>query len=171
MTSRVPEAGRAPTHGTRPAGALVARAPSPDRGPAKRLASGRRDGPLPWDPDPRIPADDVAAPRGWRPAPEPEPAPRRPWRREQPDRPRGRFRRPWGKRARWLVRLVAAAAVVPAVVMLPLRWIDPPTTAFMSANPHGAVQQSVPIEHVSRNFLAAVIAHEDSQLPYRAGAF
>ncbi|HEY4603673.1 MAG TPA: biosynthetic peptidoglycan transglycosylase, partial [Blastococcus sp.] len=34
-----------------------------------------------------------------------------------------------------------------------------------------AVQQSVPIEHVSRNFLAAVIAHEDSQLPYRAGAF
>ena len=55
--------------------------------------------------------------------------------------------------------------------MLPLRWIDLPTTAFMAANPEGAVQQSVPIEHVSRNFLAAVIAHEDSQLPYRTGAF
>ncbi len=67
--------------------------------------------------------------------------------------------------------LVVAAAVVPAVVMLPLRWIDPPTTAFMAANPNGTVQQSVPIEHVSRNFLAAVIAHEDAPLPYRAGAF
>src|SRR3954468_23138082 len=43
--------------------------------------------PLPWVPDPRIPADDVAAPRRSRPVPEPEPAPRRPWRREQPDRP------------------------------------------------------------------------------------
>src|SRR3954447_24984917 len=118
--------------------------------------------PLRWVPAARIPADDVAAPRRSRPVPEPEPAPRRPWRREQPDRPRGRYRRPRGKRARWLVRLVAAAAVVPAVVMLPLRWIDPPTTAFMAANPSGAVQQSLPIEHVSRNFLAAVIAHEDS---------
>src|SRR3954462_6086560 len=126
--------------------------------------------PLPWVPDPRIPADDGAAPRRSRLVPEPEPAPRRPWRREQPDPP-GRPGRPRGKRARWLVRLVAAVAVVPAVVMLPLRWIDPPTTAFMATNPGGAVQQSVPIEHVSRNFLAAVIAHEDSQLPYRAGAF
>src|SRR5206468_10457432 len=70
--------------------------------------------PLPWVPDARIPADDVAGPRRSRPVPEPEPAPRRPWRREQPDRPRGGFRRPRGKRARWLVRLVAAAAVVPA---------------------------------------------------------
>src|SRR4051795_2767878 len=100
--------------------------------------------PLPWVPDPRIPSDGVAAPRRSRPVPEPEPAPRRPWRRQQPDRPRGSFRRPRGKRARWLFRLVAAAAVVPAVVMLPLRWIDPPTTAFMAANPNGAVQESVP---------------------------
>src|SRR3712207_9073883 len=45
------------------------------------------------------------------------------------------------------------------------------TTAFMAANPNGAVQQSVPVEHVSRNFLAAVIAHEDAKLPYRTGAF
>src|SRR4051795_4488426 len=100
--------------------------------------------PLPWVPEARISADDVAAPRRSWPVPEPGPAPRRPWRREQPDRPRGRFRRPRGKRARWVVRLVAAAAAVPAVVMLPLRWIDPPTTAFMAANPNGAVQESVP---------------------------
>src|SRR3954462_3609291 len=75
--------------------------------------------PLPWMPDARIPADDLAAPRPSRPVPEPEPAPRRPWRREQPDRPRGRFRRPRGKRARWLVRLVAAAALAPCRGLLP----------------------------------------------------
>ncbi len=55
--------------------------------------------------------------------------------------------------------------------MLSLRWIDPPTTRFMAANPDGAIQQSVPVEHVSRNLLAAVIAHEDQELPYRDGAF
>jgi monofunctional biosynthetic peptidoglycan transglycosylase len=41
----------------------------------------------------------------------------------------------------------------------------------MAANDEGALQQSVPVEHVSRNFLAAVIAHEDAPLPYRDGAF
>ncbi|MGX5655968.1 transglycosylase domain-containing protein, partial [Geodermatophilus nigrescens] len=61
--------------------------------------------------------------------------------------------------------------VVQALVMVSLRWVDPPTTAFMAANDLGAIQQSVPVEHVSRNFLAAVIAHEDQQLPYRDGAF
>ena len=67
--------------------------------------------------------------------------------------------------------VLAALVVVQALVVLSLRWVDPPTTAFMSANPDGAIQQSVPVEHVSRNFLAAVIAHEDAALPYRAGAF
>ncbi|TFV62320.1 UNVERIFIED_ORG: glycosyl transferase [Bacillus sp. AZ43] len=57
------------------------------------------------------------------------------------------------------------------MVLLSLRWVDPPTTAFMLANPDGAIQQSVPVEHVSRNLLAAVIAHEDAALPYRSGAF
>jgi monofunctional glycosyltransferase len=131
--------------------------------------------PLTWVPDPRFPADDVAAPRpSWPvPEPEPEPRPRRPWRRDPSDRadpPRPRRPRR-GTLVRRLAKVVVAAAVVSLLVMLPLRWIDPPTTAFMAANPDGAVQQSVPIEHVSRNFLAAVVAHEDSQLPYRTGAF
>jgi monofunctional glycosyltransferase len=131
--------------------------------------------PLTWAPDPRFPAGDVAAPRpSWPvPEPEPEPRPRRPWRRDPSDRadpPRPRRPRR-GTLVRRLAKVVVAAAVVSLLVMLPLRWIDPPTTAFMAANPDGAVQQSVPIEHVSRNFLAAVIAHEDSQLPYRTGAF
>jgi monofunctional biosynthetic peptidoglycan transglycosylase len=85
---------------------------------------------------------------------------------ERPDRPRSR---------RWLVRriakVLAVGFAVQALVMVSLRWVDPPTTAFMAANPDGAIQESVPVEHVSRNFLAAVIAHEDAKLPYRAGAF
>jgi monofunctional glycosyltransferase len=68
-------------------------------------------------------------------------------------------------------RILAAVAVVQALAILSLRWVDPQTTAFMAANPDGAIQQSVPIEHVSRNFLAAIIAHEDQPLPYRSGAF
>ncbi|WP_347057357.1 biosynthetic peptidoglycan transglycosylase [Blastococcus sp. HT6-30] len=67
--------------------------------------------------------------------------------------------------------MLAVLGIVQALVVLSLRWVDPPTTAFMLANPDGAVQQSVPVEHVSRNVLAAVIAHEDAALPYRDGAF
>ncbi|WP_246063390.1 biosynthetic peptidoglycan transglycosylase [Blastococcus colisei] len=67
--------------------------------------------------------------------------------------------------------MLAALAVVQVLLVLSLRWVDPPTTAFMAANPDGAIQESVPVEHVSRNFLAAVIAHEDAALPYRSGAF
>ncbi|WP_244274182.1 transglycosylase domain-containing protein [Geodermatophilus obscurus] len=67
--------------------------------------------------------------------------------------------------------MLAVVFVLQALVMVSLRWVDPPTTAFMLANEQGAIQQSVPVEYVSRNFLAAVIAHEDQPLPYRDGAF
>ncbi|RZU32457.1 transglycosylase domain-containing protein [Blastococcus saxobsidens] len=89
-------------------------------------------------------------------------------RRGRRDRVGGRPRR---RLLRRVVRLLAALAVVQALVVLSLRWVDPPTTAFMAANPGGSIQESVPVEHVSRNFLAAVIAHEDAALPYRSGAF
>jgi monofunctional glycosyltransferase len=104
--------------------------------------------------------------------PAPERGRRDGWRRRGPtppaDEPRRRGRRRLPRR---VLRLLAVAFLVQAVVLLSLRWIDPPTTAFMLANSQGAVQQSVPVEHVSRNFLAAVIAHEDQPLPYRDGAF
>jgi len=110
-----------------------------------------------------------AAPRGpFPPAPPQGPFP--------PARPkRGRRdrsgRRPRRRLLRRVVTVLAALAVVQALLVLSLRWVDPPTTAFMLANPDGAIQQSVPVEHVSRNLLAAVIAHEDAELPYRSGAF
>ncbi|WP_051516083.1 transglycosylase domain-containing protein [Candidatus Blastococcus massiliensis] len=123
-------------------------APPPAAGPPPRQDRHRR---RPYWETPERPAP---------PAP-PEPPPGR---RTRTGRPRRRlFRR--------VVRVLAVLAVVQALVVLSLRWVDPPTTAFMLSNPDGAIQQSVPVEHVSRTFLAAVIAHEDSALPYRSGAF
>ncbi|SFL37231.1 transglycosylase domain-containing protein [Geodermatophilus ruber] len=142
--------------------------------PTRPWPQDGRTAPLPRVPGPRTPTDDAAAPRRYAPPPEPTPAERRRWQRDRPERRPGRRTRPDRPRrrlARRLSTLLAAVAVVQALVILSLRWIDPPTTAFMAANPGGAIQQSVPVEHVSRNFLAAVIAHEDAQLPYRTGAF
>jgi monofunctional glycosyltransferase len=115
----------------------------------------------PWTP---------AAPRGpFPPAPPERPVP--PARRGRLRRRDRMGRRPRRRLFRRVATVLAALAVVQALVVLSLRWVDPPTTAFMAANPDGAIQQSVPVEHVSRNFLAAVIAHEDAALPYRSGAF
>ena len=128
-------------------------------------------GPPPVEERPRHPWPQ-AAPRGpFRPAPPERPGPpARPERGRRGRRDRA-GRRPLRRLLGGVVRVLAALAVVQALVLLSLRWVDPPTTAFMSANPDGAIQQSVPVEHVSRNFLAAVIAHEDAPLPYRSGAF
>jgi monofunctional biosynthetic peptidoglycan transglycosylase len=128
-------------------------------------------GPPPVEERPRHPWPQ-AAPRGpFRPAPPKPPGPpARPERGRRGRRDRA-GRRPRRRLFGGVVRVLAVLAVVQALVLLSLRWVDPPTTAFMSANPDGAIQQSVPVEHVSRNFLAAVIAHEDAPLPYRSGAF
>lgn len=133
--------------------------------------------PDPWSPPPGYPQQDP-----WGPPQDPWAAPppddRRPGRRRtgsRRDSPPPLAAPPRPRRRRRLLRRVGAVAavlfVVQALVVLSLRWIDPPTTAFMAANPDGAIQQSVPIEHVSRNLLASVIAHEDQDLPYRGGAF
>ncbi len=123
----------------------------------------------PWGAPP-APAPQAPPPGAWGPPP---PVPHRPdagQRRDAPpppDVPRPRRRR----RLRRAARVLVVVFVLQALAMVSLRWVDPPTTAFMLANEQGAVQESVPVEHVSRNFLAAVIAHEDQQLPYRSGAF
>jgi monofunctional biosynthetic peptidoglycan transglycosylase len=137
----------------------------------------------------RSPWDDVAdryGVDGSGPAPEEQPGRRRRrrdredrderrprgGRRDGYDRPDRPDRSPWRRQLAGRVgKVLAVGLVVQALVMVSLRWVDPPTTAFMAANPNGAIQQSVPVEHVSRNFLAAVIAHEDARLPYRSGAF
>jgi monofunctional glycosyltransferase len=172
---------------------------SPDRWPTvrRRRNRGTTTADRPQDDwygydDGAVPSGRVSPPRGaWddvadRYGPAPEESGRRPRRRDR-DRDDRDDRRPRGGRrdrddhpdrprshrelVRRVARVLVVGFVVQALVMLSLRWIDPPTTAFMAANPNGAIQQSVPVEHVSRNFLAAVIAHEDAKLPYRSGAF
>ena len=133
------------------------------------------DGAAPARPVPprRSPWHDVAGPDRY--GPPPEERSRRRFRRDRDEqRPRDDHpERPRSRRTlvRRVAKVLAVGFVLQALVMVALRWVDPPTTAFMAANPDGAIQQSVPVEHVSRNFLAAVIAHEDAELPYRSVAF
>jgi monofunctional biosynthetic peptidoglycan transglycosylase len=153
-----------------------------DRVDTRRMSRPVDDDPLPRRGGPRTaqpPADPWAgAPAGPSPrSSEPEAVPprgRRPAdtrrRDEVPPEDLPRRRRP-RRLLRRVGRFLVVAFLLHALVLLSLRWIDPPTTAFMMANEAGAIQQSVPVEHVSRNFLAAVIAHEDQALPYRDGAF
>ena len=149
--------------------------------PRRRRPEGEPEHPVdrvPTRPLPRPVPDDrwpPPQPEPWAPPPYPPGPPqpeRRPLlgRRRREDLEVGRPRRR-RRLSRRIGRVVAIVLVVQALVLLSLRWFDPPTTAFMAANPDGAIQQSVPVEHVSRNLLAAVIAHEDQALPYRDGAF
>jgi monofunctional glycosyltransferase len=170
----------------RPSGDPAARPQRTDRVPARPSRPGADGDRLPpWAGPSAVPPPDD--PWGAPPPPSgpwPSAAPGAPLPREggRPDLWRGLRRRrdeprplDTGRRPRRRLRRVGLGLgivfVVQALVLLSLRWVDPPTTAFMLANEQGAIQQSVPVEHVSRNFLAAVIAHEDQPLPYRSGAF
>ncbi|MGY2078210.1 transglycosylase domain-containing protein [Blastococcus sp. SYSU DS0828] len=170
-----PPAGGPPRYEQRPYGQPPYGQPPYERPPYGQPPYGQPPyGPPQYGPPPRPwPGEE---PRRTYPTARPEgpfpPAPERPL--PPPRGRRGRRDRPPRRRrglVRRVVRVLAVVGVVQALVVLSLRWVDPPTTAFMLANPDGAIQQSVPVEHVSRNFLAAVIAHEDAQLPYRSGAF
>jgi monofunctional biosynthetic peptidoglycan transglycosylase len=145
----------------------------PERRPTARLP--RFGGPPPdarWP----VPREPWPAPHAWSPPPS-APVPPDPRYDVPPSRrPDGDVVRPVKprKRRRLLrraARLLVLVLLAQAVIVLSVRWIDPPTTAFMLDNDEGAIQEFVPVEHVSRNVLAAVIAHEDAQLPYRDGAF
>ncbi len=149
-----------------------------DRVPTRRMPRDPRwdapPGPAePWPPQPAHPP--AYPPSAYPPAGPDAPRPRerrRPFGRRGPAGP-PEGRRPRRRRGllRRVARVLVIVFVVQALLVLSLRWIDPPTTAFMAANPGDPIQQSVPVEHVSRNLLAAVIAHEDQELPYRDGAF
>lgn len=80
---------------------------------------------------------------------------------------------------RWLLRgaLWALAALV--IFVLLLRWLPPPTTAFMLADRIGAVLEGdfgyrnrydwVPLERISPQAALAVIASEDQRFPFHTG--
>jgi monofunctional biosynthetic peptidoglycan transglycosylase len=80
-------------------------------------------------------------------------------------RPR-RPRRRWGRR---LLLAVALLALFTVLQVLALRWIDPPTSAFMLAH-RGAVQYEWrDLAAISRELPIAVVAAEDQKFPMHRG--
>jgi len=80
----------------------------------------------------------------------------------------------WRRRAAWLLVRVAAVLVgATALVVVPFRWIDPPTSAFMLrevAIGDGPVQQRWrDFDRISPELALAVIAAEDQKFPSHAG--
>ena len=86
--------------------------------------------------------------------------------------------RPW-RLGRALLYLLLCVLAVPALAVLALRWIDPPTSAFMlearaDALLHGEHDYRthyhwVALEAISPQAAIAVIASEDQQFPFHFG--
>lgn len=79
---------------------------------------------------------------------------------------------------RWLKRLWLLAlglVLLSALPVLALRWLDPPTTAFMLAwqpgegSPRTLQQHWVPIEQIAGHLQIAVVASEDQKFPQHQG--
>ncbi|MDT8410685.1 MAG: monofunctional biosynthetic peptidoglycan transglycosylase [Wenzhouxiangellaceae bacterium] len=74
---------------------------------------------------------------------------------------------------KWLFRLTLAVVLLTALLVLPLRWADPPTTAFMLgdwlAREKSVEYQPVSPERISPHLALAVIASEDQNFPNHWG--
>ena len=82
---------------------------------------------------------------------------------------RGRFGR-W--LARFVLKGVAFATLASAVLVLPWRWLPPPTSAFMLRERftgHGIYQRWAPYPSISRNLVLCVIAAEDQKFAAHNG--
>ena len=81
--------------------------------------------------------------------------------------------------AKTLLRAALVASALLVLAILLLRWVPPPTTAFMVADRVGAVSAGdfayrnryewVPLEEISPQAALAVIASEDQRFPFHAG--
>lgn len=83
-------------------------------------------------------------------------------------------RLPGGKRVwRRVILGLACVPLLPVLLVVPLRWIDPPTTAFIlrdSADPpRQHRRQWVPYEEISPYLPIAVVAAEDQKFPLHYG--
>lgn len=91
-------------------------------------------------------------------------------------RPRKRTARPRRWRRRLLLGL-AALVLVPALPVAALRWLDPPTSAFMlqrqwqtRADPNYAIRWHwVDLDRISPWLAIAVVAAEDQKFPHHVG--
>ncbi|RFF31519.1 monofunctional biosynthetic peptidoglycan transglycosylase [Wenzhouxiangella sediminis] len=74
---------------------------------------------------------------------------------------------------RWLFRLGVLGILLLVGLTLPLRWIDPPTSAYMildeRRNDRAVRQQWVAYERLSDHLKLAVIASEDQKFPHHFG--
>jgi monofunctional biosynthetic peptidoglycan transglycosylase len=80
---------------------------------------------------------------------------------------------------KWMALTILACVVLSAILVLALRWIDPPTSAFMLETRLNAEADGdrtyrtdyewVNLEHISSHAAIAVIASEDQQFPFHSG--
>jgi monofunctional glycosyltransferase len=74
---------------------------------------------------------------------------------------------------RWLLRLLLAWLLLTAALTVPLRWLDPPTSAFMLQDRYWhsreVTQAWVPADRISPQLMLAVIAAEDQNFPHHRG--
>jgi monofunctional biosynthetic peptidoglycan transglycosylase len=84
-----------------------------------------------------------------------------------------------GRLLKWIVLAVLVCVVLSVLVVLALRWVDPPTSAFMLETRMQAASEGdrtyrtdyqwVSLERISANAAIAVIASEDQQFPFHTG--
>jgi monofunctional biosynthetic peptidoglycan transglycosylase len=84
-----------------------------------------------------------------------------------------------GRFLKWIALAILACLVLSVVVVLTLRWVDPPTSAFMLAARMNAMSEGdrgyrteydwVDLENISPHAAIAVVASEDQQFPFHAG--
>lgn len=93
----------------------------------------------------------------------------------RPGRHKPRAQRPRPVR-RWFLRLLVVWLVVTATPVLALRWVNPPTTAFMletRAHLHSGntslLHRWVSFDHISPPMRLAVVASEDQKFPFNHG--
>jgi monofunctional biosynthetic peptidoglycan transglycosylase len=74
---------------------------------------------------------------------------------------------------KWLLRLAALGMLLLVGLTLPLRWVDPATSAYMTLdawrNDRVVEQQWVPYDAISNDLKLAVIASEDQKFPHHFG--
>jgi monofunctional biosynthetic peptidoglycan transglycosylase len=80
---------------------------------------------------------------------------------------------------KWIALAILACVALSVLVVLTLRWVDPPMSAFMLEARLSAASQGdrtyrtdyewVNLEHISPHAAIAVIASEDQQFPFHAG--
>jgi monofunctional biosynthetic peptidoglycan transglycosylase len=84
-----------------------------------------------------------------------------------------------GRLLKWVALAILACVVLSVLVVVTLRWVDPPTSAFMLETRLNALSEGdrtyrtdyewVSLEHISPHAAIAVVASEDQQFPFHAG--